>query len=760
MSASLTYFREVCKRSPESYRYLTSSFTVILKQVIEHKLPRDYDYHRMPAPWIQTKLMEILASLGKDDKETSDQIYEVIQMALKRAEDLAINIGHALVYQCIKCILTLYPSDPLLEIVSKSIAKFFANECNNLKYVGVTTLNAMLKVDLKYAEEHQENVVECLECPDDTLKLKTLDLLYTMTNKDNVEAIIEKMLEHLQFAPKNSGVRADLVKKIYRSVEKFSPNKKWFVKTMNKLYEMGADLITHDISNKFINVICEHEAESDDNKFRETTIKIYKKLLKKSYYIPDSHMKVLGYILGEFVPKTHDSQRATDILNLLCIASDKNFENLNTIGWIIAAITKIHIHLDFEKNKKVDEVIDTFKHSTETHLQQRCKEYSQIKIAHENGRTSVKDSLFTSYTEFKNTSYDFDLNFLDDYVQDSLNQGAKAFDEEKKSQAISLTGTHEIGEKELNFTPYDKPRRAVEISTQPRTEKKVNPKDVGGPKLIVKNSSKKGRWTKEGFKGPDEDKKLEEPEKKPVSESKNEVKETPTIKKDPNKPSIFKKHEDKDKDEKDKKKKKIGSALFAGVVKKNNSKDSDTDSDSSSGEDSDDVKAKKKKKAKKSKKKDNEPLVEETKQGSNVDDLFDLGDSQEIDPYKEVNKNTDDILLGRDGPTTNTAGNFIDFKYLETLIDPSLANIMAGYQNQPQTGFNPSIHQNTTPYMGATQLTPQQQYMYQQQNYGYMGQQYPAQHPGMPSNPPSQSASQSPQSQPAAKNDDPFADIF
>jgi len=102
MSASLNYFHSVCKSSPAKYKDLASSFVVILKQVIEHKLPRDYDYHRMPAPWIQTKLMEILSFLGKDDKDTSSQIYEVIQMALKRSEDLAINIGHALAYQCIK----------------------------------------------------------------------------------------------------------------------------------------------------------------------------------------------------------------------------------------------------------------------------------------------------------------------------------------------------------------------------------------------------------------------------------------------------------------------------------------------------------------------------------------------------------------------------------------------------------------------------------------------------------------------------------
>lgn len=314
MAASLNYFIDVCKKSPQSYKELTSSFVVILKQIIEHKLPRDYDYHRMPAPWIQMKLMEILAALGKDDKDTSDQMYEVIQNTLKRAEDLAINIGHALVYQCIKTILTIYPNEALLESISKSITAFFSSESNNLKYIGVTALNSMLKIDLKYAEDHQENVIECLECSDDTLKLKTLDLLYTMTNKDNVEAIIEKMLDALKDTPTDSRVRRDLVKKIYQSVEIYSPSKTWFVKTMNKLFKMAADLITLDISNKFINVICEHEAESYDKKFRDSIIKIY---THKSYHIPDSHMQVIVYILGIYVPQSDNPKKATEVLNWL-----------------------------------------------------------------------------------------------------------------------------------------------------------------------------------------------------------------------------------------------------------------------------------------------------------------------------------------------------------------------------------------------------------------------------------------------------------
>lgn len=57
---------------------------------------------------------------------------------------------------------------------------------------------------------------------------------------------------------------------------------------MNKLYEIGGDLITPDLSNKFIQSISDYEKEIDGEKFRDSTIKIYLKILKKNPNIPDS----------------------------------------------------------------------------------------------------------------------------------------------------------------------------------------------------------------------------------------------------------------------------------------------------------------------------------------------------------------------------------------------------------------------------------------------------------------------------------------
>ena len=63
----------------------------------------------MPAPWIQAKILEILAFLGAEDPETSKKMYEILTFVIKRADDMGINIGYALVYQCLKTITMITP---------------------------------------------------------------------------------------------------------------------------------------------------------------------------------------------------------------------------------------------------------------------------------------------------------------------------------------------------------------------------------------------------------------------------------------------------------------------------------------------------------------------------------------------------------------------------------------------------------------------------------------------------------------------------
>ena len=53
MGAALCPLYDLIAADANSYKDLVVSFVSILKQVAEHRLPKSYDYHQMPAPFIQ-----------------------------------------------------------------------------------------------------------------------------------------------------------------------------------------------------------------------------------------------------------------------------------------------------------------------------------------------------------------------------------------------------------------------------------------------------------------------------------------------------------------------------------------------------------------------------------------------------------------------------------------------------------------------------------------------------------------------------------
>ena len=221
----------------------------------------------------------------------------------------------------------------------------------------------IVKIDPKYTLDYQNMVVDCLEDADDTLKIRTLDLLFKMTNKQNVEPIVEKLLAYLKAAPIESSARKDLVVKINELGEKFAPNKNWYVRTMNKVFELGGDLITQDLTNKFIQGICEYYKQEDGDMFRESTIKIYIKVLKKNPNIPESLMQIIAWIMGEYGPELSDAERIEQIIEELCIQSYIGYDNHQTISLIVSALCKLHLSQGFASNPKIEQVMKNYTES-------------------------------------------------------------------------------------------------------------------------------------------------------------------------------------------------------------------------------------------------------------------------------------------------------------------------------------------------------------------------------------------------------------
>ena len=243
--------------------------------------------------------------------------------------------------------------------------------------------------------------------------------------------------------------------KIHDLTEQFSPNKTWFVRTMNKLFELGGELVTAEMSDKFIKSISEWESEIDGEKFRESTIKIYLNVLKKNPNISDSMMKVIAWILGEYGCQSVD--RLDDIVQYLCESIHRTFEKEQTRSWILTALTKIQTQNGFS-DEQIDGVFENLQCSRNEDVHQRCVEYWALK---KNSHSlEAGKVLMGTVVEAEDMHFDFSLSFMDNFVQESVVRGAKTYDESRKSSVIEKTGTYTT-ESELNFRPYERPTRGT-----------------------------------------------------------------------------------------------------------------------------------------------------------------------------------------------------------------------------------------------------------------------------------------------------------
>lgn len=162
MGSCLNVIQAHAMADPASWKHIVPSLVAILKQIIDRRLPAEYEYHRLPAPWMQLKLVRILSILGRADATASRGMYEIVAETLKKA-DTGINAGYAVVYECVKCIVTVYPNPALLDGAAEAISRFIQSRSHNLKYLGVTGLAMIVEQHPQYAAQHQLAVMDCLE---------------------------------------------------------------------------------------------------------------------------------------------------------------------------------------------------------------------------------------------------------------------------------------------------------------------------------------------------------------------------------------------------------------------------------------------------------------------------------------------------------------------------------------------------------------------------------------------------------------------
>ncbi|CAI5488824.1 unnamed protein product [Closterium sp. Naga37s-1] len=446
MSASLCGLHDLIAADPAPYRNLTASFLSILKQVAEGRLPKSFDYHRVPAPFIQIKLLKLLALLGANNQAASEPMYPVIADVIRRIsesqpkagttgrrDDSQVTAGNAILYEAIRTVAAIHPSEQLLSSCAAITSSFLKSSVHNLRYMGVDCLAQIVRINPDLATEHQIAVIDCLEDPDDSLKRKTLDLLYKMTGPGNVEVIVEHVLQYLRGLRSGDDAhahgRADLAARIVELAERFAPSNEWFIQTMNSVFEVAGDVVRPKVAHDLMRLIAEGSGgdnDDADSRLRSSAVQSYVKLLKEPN-LPTLLLQVICWVLGEYA--TSDGHMSADeVMAKLCDVAEGHDTDDTVRAYVLSAMAKVvayeaacgrQARLPGEARALVEEMVAA--HSTD--VQHRAYQLQALLAL----RPDTLAAVLPVDASCEDIEIDPALPFLDGYVADSLAAGARPY---------------------------------------------------------------------------------------------------------------------------------------------------------------------------------------------------------------------------------------------------------------------------------------------------------------------------------------------
>ncbi|KAI4370805.1 hypothetical protein MLD38_019114 [Melastoma candidum] len=468
MGATLCPLFDLVTTDVNSYKDLVISFVSILKQVAEHRLPKTYDYHQMPAPFIQIKLLKILALLGSGDKQASEKMYTVVGDIFRKC-DTTSNIGNAVLYECICCVSCIYPNTKLLEAAAESIAKFLKSDSHNLKYMGIDALGRLIKINLDIAEQHQLAVIDCLEDPDDTLKRKTFELLYKMTKSSNVEVIVDRMIDYM-ISINDNHYKTEIASRCVELAEQFAPSNQWFIQTMNRVFEHAGDLVNIKVVHNLMRLIAEGFGEDDetaDSQLRSSAVESYLRIMSDPK-LPSVFLQVICWVLGEY--GTADGKYSTSYISgKLCDVAEAYSSDETVKEYAITALMKLHA-FEMAAGRKIDmlpecqSLIEELSASHSTELQQRAYELQSLVSL---DRRAV-ESVMPSDASCEDIEVDKELSFLDKHIQEAIERGAQPYIPESERSGslnisnLSIRDQPEVSTQGLRFEAYELPKPVMQ----------------------------------------------------------------------------------------------------------------------------------------------------------------------------------------------------------------------------------------------------------------------------------------------------------
>eukprot|EP00536_Pseudo-nitzschia_multiseries_P012397 jgi/Psemu1/208475/e_gw1.471.45.1 len=241
-------FDTECRRA---FLRLVPMLVKMLRNLLGSGYSPEYEVSGISDPFLQVQLLTLLRLLGAKNEKASEEMNDVLAQVATNTES-AKNAGNAVLYECVQTIMGIESEDGLRVLAVNILGRFLLNRDNNIRYVALNTLSRCI-VEQQHTDDgskHRTTVVDCLKDPDISIRQRALELIYYMVNRDNVESLTAELLNYLVLCPREH--RRDICTRIFRVVEKFSPDDRWRVDTLITMLTIAGREASRDVQSASI----------------------------------------------------------------------------------------------------------------------------------------------------------------------------------------------------------------------------------------------------------------------------------------------------------------------------------------------------------------------------------------------------------------------------------------------------------------------------------------------------------------------------
>jgi AP-2 complex subunit alpha len=276
------------------------------------------------------------------------------------------NAQNAVLFEAINLVIHLDTEQDLMVQISQRLGKFIASRETNVRYLGLEAMThlAARGETLDPIKKHQAIIIGSLRDRDISVRRQGLDLLYSMCDQSNAQAIVGELLRYLQSA--DYAIREEMVLKIAILTEKYATDVQWYVDITLRLIAMAGDHVSDEVWQRVIQITTNNEE-----------LQVYAAQTILAYVKSDCHetlVKIGGYMLGEFGHLIADSKGCSPIEQFMAMSAKMRGCSSTTRAILLSCYVKF-VNLFPEIKPQLLQAFRAYTHSLDSELQQRACEY-------------------------------------------------------------------------------------------------------------------------------------------------------------------------------------------------------------------------------------------------------------------------------------------------------------------------------------------------------------------------------------------------